>query len=218
MRCATCDAPLDRPGQAHHCRADRAVPAPAAETFALASRRVVRFGVVYALLVALTSGLGLAGYTAIRSGAADPAELSTQATVLIAGMVAGLVGLVCVIVLLISTAVWIVSAHRLTAAGPGVAGYGGLVVCFLLIALAYLLPGRVPTLGGAVATEAGLRIGGIVLLIAGVFQVRARVRRVTGQANLAARPKLITGDDWDASKWDPEVQRDIDRRRKAADR
>jgi hypothetical protein len=34
------------------------------------------------------------------------------------------------------------------------------VLCFLLIALAYALPSRLPTLSGAVATEAGLRIGG----------------------------------------------------------
>lgn len=214
-QCEICGTPLDHPGQAHKCRADRAVPDGAAETFSLASRRVVRFGAIYAVLVAAIEALGFAGYTAVRSGAADPAAVSTQASVLIGGAITGLVGLVCVIVLLISTVVWIVSVHRLSAGGPGVAGYGALVLCLLLIALGYVVPPRVPTLGGAVATEAAMRIGGVVVLIAGVLAVRSRIRRQTGQAALAGRPELLTSDDWDASKWDPEVQRDIERRRGA---
>jgi hypothetical protein len=92
MRCEICDSPLDRPGQAHSCRTDRTVPDAAAETFALAGRRVVRFGVVYAVVVALVSGLGLAGYAAVRSGIADPTAVGTQASVLLVGMISGLVG------------------------------------------------------------------------------------------------------------------------------
>ncbi|HET9516465.1 MAG TPA: hypothetical protein VFO77_01935 [Actinoplanes sp.] len=187
----------------------------AADTFALASRRVVRFGAVYSVVVALAGGLGLAGYTAVRSGAADPRDLSTQASFLIVGTIIGLVGLVCVIGLLISTVVWMVSAHRLTAAGPGLAGYGGVALCFVLIALAYVLPSRMPTVSGAVATDMALRIGGVILLIAGVLRVRARVRRETGDTALGGRPPLITSGDWDASTWDPEVLRDTDRRRGA---
>ena len=188
---------------------------PSAETFSLASRRVVRFGVLYAVVVAIVGALSLGGYAAIRSGAADPADLSTQASVLIVGMIAGLVGLVCVIGLLISAVVWVVSVHRLTAAGPGLTGYGGLVGGVLLIALAYVLPSRVPTVSAAVAVDVALRVGAVVLLVAGVLLVRARIRRETGQATLAGKPTLITSDDWDASTWDPEVMRDIDRRRRA---
>ncbi|WP_089008611.1 hypothetical protein [Micromonospora viridifaciens] len=176
---------------------------------------MVRFGVVYAVVVAIVSVLGLAGYAAVRSGAAEPTDLSTQASVLIVGPIAGLVGLGCVIGLLVSTVVWIVSAHRLTAAGPGFAGYGGLVLCFLLIALAYVLPIRVPTVSGAVAVEAALRIGSVVLLITGTLLASARIRRQTGQVTPAGRRTLITSDDWGASKWDPEVLRDIERRRGA---
>jgi hypothetical protein len=93
----------------------------AAGTFALAGRRVVRFGAVYAAVAALTGVLGLAGLA--------------------------------------------------------------------------------------------LRVGGILVLIAGVVAARARIGRATGHPGLAARPQLITSDDWDASKWDPEVLRDIERRR-----
>jgi hypothetical protein len=216
MRCEICGSPLDRAGQAHNCGSDRAVPDEPAGTFALAGRRVVRFGVVYAVVVAMTGAFGFAGYTAVRSGAADPTDVSTQASVLIVGAIAGLVGLVCVAGLLISTVVWIVGAHRMIAAGPGVAGYGCLVLCLLLIGLSYVVPRRVPTLGGAVATEAAMRVGGVVVLIVGVLVVRARIRRRTGQADLGRAPRLITSDDWDASKWDPEVQRDIERRRRGS--
>ncbi len=207
VRCEICGAPLGDAGQAHPCRSE------AAGTFALAGRRVVRFGVVYAVVVALAAALGFAGYTAIRNGLADPSDVSTQASVLLVGAIAGLVGLVCVLGLLISAVVWVVGAHRLTAGGPGVAGYGSLVLCLLLIGSAYVLPRRVPTLGGAVATEAAMRVAGVAILIAGVLVVRARIRRRTGQAGLGRRPALLTSDDWDASKWDPEVMRDIERRR-----
>jgi hypothetical protein len=213
MRCEKCGAPLDRAGEGHFCRPGREAPSELAETFALAGRRVVRFSVGYALIVVVASLLGLAGYTAIRSGAADPAAVGTQASVLIGVAVAGLVSLVCVLGLLISTVVWLVSAHRLLDGGPGLAGYGGVAACVVLIGLAYALPIRMATVGAAGAAEAALRIGGVVLLIAGVLGVRARARRETG-LSLPGRPAMLTSDDWDASAWDPQVHRDIERRRK----
>ena len=47
--------------------------------------------------------------------------------------------------------------------------------------------------------------------------MRGRVRQVTGLAAPGNQPALLTGerDDWDASAWDPEIQRDIERRRRA---
>jgi len=214
MRCEKCGAPLDRAGEGHFCRPGREAPDELAATFALAGRRVVRFGVGYALVVVIASLLGLAGYTVIRSGAADPSALGTQASVLIGVAVVGLVSLACVLGLLISTVVWLVSAHRLLDGGPGFAGYGGLAACAALIALAYVLPIRMATVGAAGAAEAALRIGGVVLLIAGVLGVRARARRETGLSLPGGRPAMVTSDDWDASTWDPEVHRDIERRRK----
>jgi hypothetical protein len=213
MECEICGVPLERAGQAHTCRTGRAAPSPAAETFLLAARRVIRFGVVYAAVVVITGLLAIAGYSAVRSGAADPAAVGTRASVLIVGLVAGSVVLICVLGLLISTVVWIVSAHRLRSAGPGPVGYGALAGCLVLIVLAYVLSGRVSTVDGSVATEAGLRIGAVLLLVAGVLRVRAQVRRVAGLPVPIGRRTLLTSDDWDASTWDPEVLHDIDRRR-----
>lgn len=185
-----------------------------AETFAVAGRRVVRFGVVYAFVVVAVSALGLAGYAAIRSGAADPNSVGTQASVAIGSLVTGLVGLVCVIGLAISTIVWIVSAHRLRPAGPGVAGYVALTACLLLVGLAYVLPARLLSLNGSVLAEAAMRIAGIAALIAGVVLVRSGVRADTGLELPAPRRTMqVSSDDWNASKWDPEVLGEIERRR-----
>jgi hypothetical protein len=228
MRCDLCGTPLDRAGQGHYCRTGGpglspaaesfALDTPAAQVFALSSRRVIRFGSVYAFLVAAGTALGLAGYSAIRSGAADPAAFGTQATVAVAGLIAGLIGLACLIGLLVSTVIWIISAHRLAAGGPGPAGYGGVAAFAVLSGLSYALPAAVPSLIPAVLAEATLRIGGLLALIAGVVATRRRVRVATGLPTLAARPQtLIKADDWDASKWDPDVHRDIERRRRAVD-
>lgn len=184
------------------------------ETFAVAGRRVIRFGVVYALVVVAVSALGLAGYAAISSGAADPTALGTQASVALGSVVTGLVGLVCVIGLIISTIVWVVSAHRLRPVGPGVAGYVTMTVCLLLVGLAYAVPGRVSTLTGAVLTEALMRIAGIAVLIVGVVLVRSQVRDETGLEVAAPRRTMrVSSDDWNAGKWDPEVLGEIERRR-----
>ena len=206
MRCESCGTPLERSGRAHSCRA-----APAG-TFALATRRVVRFAGAYAVVVAVTAVLGLVGYAAVRSSEVDA---GLRASVLLTGLVAGVVGLACVLGLLICSVVWVVSAHRLTPAGPGPVGYGALAVAVLLLALAYVLPASAATVDGAVATEAALRIGGVAVLSAGVLAVRARISRVTGHVVPDGPQSLITREDWDASAWDPEVLRDIERERRA---
>jgi hypothetical protein len=214
MQCEVCGVALESAGQPHECAGKRRPPGLAEETFALASRRVVRFGAVYAVVVGAVSALGLAGYAAISSGAADPTSVGTQASVLIGTAVTGFVGLVCVIGLMVSTIVWLVSAHRLRPSGPGVVGYLAMAFCLVLVALAYVVPARVASLGGAVTTEAAMRIAGIAVLIAGVMVVRAQVRKETGQAIPSGRRSMqVTTDDWDASSWDPTVLGEIDRRR-----
>ena len=206
MRCELCGTPLDGPGRAHSC------PAVPARTFALATRRVVSFAVAYAVVVVVTAVLGLVGYAAVRGSQVDA---GVQASVLLTGLVAGVVGLACVLGLLICSVVWVVSAHRLTPAGPGFAGYGALAVAVVLLALAYVLPALAATVDGAVATEAALRIGGVAVLAAGVLVARARIGRVIGQVVPEGPQSLLTREDWDASAWDPEVLRDIERERRA---
>ncbi|MFI6074602.1 hypothetical protein ACIA5C_23885 [Actinoplanes sp. NPDC051343] len=194
-------------------------PGAAEETFAVASRRVIRFGAVYAFVVVAVAALGLAGYAAIRSGAADPTSVGTQASVLLGTTITGLIGLVCILGLVVSTIVWIVGVHRLRPDGPGVVGYLAMALCLLMVGLAYVLPARVSSLNGAVLLEAALRIGGIAVLIAGVVVVRSALRRETG-LEIPARPRTmqVSSDDWNASKWDPEVLDDIERRRGGQDR
>jgi hypothetical protein len=58
-----------------------------------------------------------------------------------------------------------------------------------------------------------MRNAGVAIQIAGVLVVRARIRRETGHADQGRPPTMLTSDDWDASTWDPEVMRDIERRR-----
>ena len=187
----------------------------ASETFALAGRRVIRFAVTYAVVVAVVAVLGLVGYTAISSGAADPTAVGTQVSVLLGATLAGLLTLACVIGVLVCTVVWVISAHLVAPGGPGPAGYGALALCAGATVLAYVLPDRMTTPAASVATEAALRIGGVAVLVAGVLVVRRRISRLTGERLPAGRPALVTSEDWDASKWDPEVLRDIDRRRGA---
>ncbi len=176
------------------------------ETFALATRRVIRFSVGYLVVSALTTVLVLAGVAALRSGAADPLSLGTRATFAISDLILGSAMLVCVIGLLISTIVWVVSAHKATPAGPGASGYGGLLLALLLIVLSHLLTAPALVLGA-------LQLGAWAALITGVVTTRSRIRRRTGRPDLGGRRlPTVTSDDWDASRWDPEVQLDIERR------
>lgn len=181
------------------------------ETFALATRRAIRFSVAYLLVSLIATVLTMAGVLALRSGATNPLSPGTYAGFLLGGMAVGLATLICVLGLLVSVVVWIISAHRVTPAGPGAAGYGGLFLTVLLMALSYVLD-----LPAGVVTA--LQIGAWIALVTGVFLTRARIRRLTGRPDLAGRRRpIVTSDDWDASKWDPDVVRDIERRGRPGD-
>ncbi|GAA1597451.1 hypothetical protein [Actinoplanes couchii] len=173
----------------------------ALETYAQATRRVIRFSIGYLLAVLLTAGLTLAGAMMLRAGTVDPLSPGTRAGFVLGGMVAGLLVTISVIGLVVSTIVWIISAHRVTPAGPGAAGYTGL---FVAVASAT---------AGFVVNLAALQLVAWVALIAGVVLTRSRIRRLTGLADLGGRVRpTVTSDDWDASKWDPDVVKDIERR------
>lgn len=183
-----------------------------AETFSLASRRLIRYSEAYAVLVVIVNGLGLFGLTEFTSGAGNPTLMSSQTTLAVIGTVAGFASLVCAFGLLISTVVWIISAHKERPSGPSFAGYGALVVCIALIAFAYVFPEDVSTGTAAAATELTMRVVGAVVLILGVRSVRSGISRRTGQP-MRPSTSMVTTEDWDASQWDPEVLRDIERRR-----
>jgi hypothetical protein len=169
------------------------------ETFGLATRRVIRFSIAFLVVLLLSVGLVLGGVTAVQN-AADPTDLLSSAPLLLTVVILGFV-----------TFVSIVSAHKVSPTGPGMAGYGGLFVALLLIGLSYLL-------ALTLLLQAGFRIGACAALVAGVVVTRARIRRETGRADLGGRPStILQSDDWDASKWDPEVHRDIERRGRPTD-
>ncbi|BCJ40242.1 hypothetical protein GCM10010168_31000 [Actinoplanes ianthinogenes] len=181
------------------------------ETFSLATRRVIRFSVAYLVVSVLTTVLILAGVAALRSGVADPLSLGTRASFAIIDLVLGSALVICVVGLLVSTIVWAVSAHRAVPGGPGAAGYGGLLAAAVLIALSHLLTAPALVL-------AALQLGAWAALLTGVLTTRARARRHTGRPDLGGRRKpVVTSDDWDASRWDPEVHLDIERRRRPTD-
>jgi hypothetical protein len=187
------------------------------ETFAQAGQRVIRFAVIFAIVVLAMTGLAVAGLTAIRGGAVDPSAVGTQAGFALTTMVLGFIGWIGILGLLVSTIVWIVSAHRLRPGGPGAIGYGALVGFAVLIGLSYVLPSRMPTLALAGAMELVMRLGGLAVLIGGVVIVRTRLQASTGRKIPAGRQPIVTSDDWDASQWDPEVLRDIEQRRTIED-
>jgi hypothetical protein len=187
------------------------------ETFAQASRRVIRFAVTFAVVVLAVVGLSVARLTMARSDSTDPSSVGTQASFALSTMVIGFVGWVGILGLVVSTTVWIISAHRLTPRGPGAIGYGAMVGFAVLFGLSYVLPSRIPTLALAGAAELMMRLGGLAVLIGGVMLVRTRLQASTGRQIPAGRQTIVTSDDWDASQWDPEIQRDIEQRRTVED-
>ncbi|WP_433791240.1 hypothetical protein [Actinoplanes sp. CA-252034] len=175
------------------------------ETFSLATRRMIRFSIAFLVVLLLLAGIVAGSVTAVRN-AADPSALLSSAPLLLTVTIAGFVTFVSMVGLLASAVVWIVSAHKVSPTGPGAVGYGGLFVALLSISLSYILP-------LTLLLQAGLRIGACAALLAGVVATRARIRRETGRPDLGGRRRsILQSDDWDASKWDPEVHRDIERR------
>jgi hypothetical protein len=208
MRCENCGTEVGATD--HRCPYGRQVSVGSVETFAEADRRVIRFSVIFAVVILAVVGLSYARLTAIRD---DSPSVETQAGFALSTMVLGFIGWVGILGLLVSTIVWIISAHRLTPRGPGAIGYGALAGATALFTLSYVLPSQIPALALASVTALAMRIGSLVVLIGGVMLVRTRLQASTGREIPAGRQTILTREDWDASQWDPEVQRDIERRR-----
>ncbi|GLY01258.1 hypothetical protein [Actinoplanes sp. NBRC 101535] len=203
------------------------------DTFHLAGRRVITFGTTFIVLGVLASVLGYAAMVALR----EPQSPTGPNIPAIAAAVAAFLGLAvlfCVVGLFISVIVWLVNAHRLRAAGPGLAGYAILVAGVALMVTSYLVPDRLTPLEAAMAAEMVLRFGGIGALIGAVTLSRSAVlSAATSTAHPAAgasaphpaaeasaphpvagasAPLPVAAEDWGGG-WDPDVQAEIDRRR-----
>ncbi|MCM4078452.1 hypothetical protein [Paractinoplanes hotanensis] len=139
--------------------------------------------------------------------------------------------------LFVSVLVWTNLTKRI------VESYGGLVTVvrnwamtsgWLILVLSYVLPAKTPT-----AFHLGRAAGGL-LLIAGLLISRVKLQRWLAEPTVRADPApAVRADsgvsapglgqrpllppvetqprDWDAAAWDPEIQADIERRRRRTD-
>ncbi|BCY07914.1 hypothetical protein [Actinoplanes sp. L3-i22] len=186
-------------------------PAPPSPDWELAGRRVIRFAVAYA--VAAAAVVPLFNWATARpyEGIAIPALLILGNIVTLALTLGSLLGLlVCVVV-------WLVQTSRLEFGAPagGHLGYWGIVGFGLLLVVSYLQPPALD-LNTRLLMGAGERVLGVTLLIIGVAHTRRWIGRRAGdwapddaEVHLSSRP---TADDW-KTDWDPDVARDIERRR-----
>ncbi|WP_436519873.1 hypothetical protein [Actinoplanes sp. HUAS TT8] len=190
--------------------ADNHPPPPSAD-WELAGRRTVRFGVAYAVAAAAVVPLFTWATRNPGGGLALPLVLLLGNIVITALLLVGILGL------LVSMVVWLVQTAKLQYGAPagGHLGYWGIVAFTLLFVAAYLQP---PALGtaGALLISSGERLLGVTLLIAGVTHTRRWIGRRTethvpaeSAVLLSSRP---TAEDW-SSEWDPDVDREIERRR-----
>jgi hypothetical protein len=183
----------------------------------VATRRVVGFSVAFAVV-------GLAAAVFADTLATTSRPLQTPAVVA-AGLVIGLLWLGVVLGIAITVPFWIWTAVKQTrehgAPAYGHLGFWASGAFFVLFAAAYVVP-------GGVYASAAVRVLAAALLVAGVLHTRRWLRRrsdpdrpyaadryslVTGgdtASPLAAQP---TADDWNASQWDPDVLKEIERRR-----
>ncbi|WP_433206286.1 hypothetical protein ACQP00_39280 [Dactylosporangium sp. CS-047395] len=181
-----------------------------------ACRRVIAFTVAYAVLIALVTVLVLA-YGDL------PRELQAKAVWLFM-LILGYVALGISVGLLISLAFYIYAAVRQTrehgAPAYGHLGFWGAGAFVALWVAGLVIP--------SLLAVSVLRLVGCALLIAGVVHTRAWIRAkvAPGRPYAADRYDLVTGgetsspiaaqptaDDWNASQWDPDVLKDIERRR-----
>jgi hypothetical protein len=188
----------------------------------VATRRVVGFAVAYAVVV-------LAAAVFAGTLADVPRTLQARAVV-VAGVVIGLVALGVLLGIVISVAFWIWAAVQQTrehgSPAYGHLGFWGAGAFLVLFALGYVGP-------GAIYLVAAERVLGSALLIAGVLHTRAWLRRrsdpdrpyaldryslVTGGDPVSPTAAQPSADDWNASLWDPDVLKDIERRRRHQDR
>lgn len=206
MVCEFCGAELERPGQGHSCVSQRPVPPELPAQWVKARRRVVFYALAYVILVV---ALNLIAVT--TTGASDATQLGRTLLLLLVS----LIGLACVFGTIVSIVFWVWGAHRLTPYGPGPFGYAGLAGFVLLVVLSYLVPAG----DSRIILSGVLRLAAPIILIIGVLASRGWVaRRVSTahrQAMDAATSRRMTpsDEDWDSSRWDPGLEREIERRR-----
>ncbi|MEU8114502.1 hypothetical protein [Micromonospora sp. NPDC048947] len=224
MNCSNCGSQLDHPGQGHTCLGGVAPPPQPPAHWQAAQWALLA-------LAALFAGLSL-----VR--AAITADLLTPPSggVISALSIAGPLALFAAFFTWSNVTKRVIDAQSIAAATVRhwAVGTGA-----LLLFLSYLLPMKTPT-----AFHVVRAIAAILLAIGALITHRRAMRRLTDPATPAdqndaagpsiaplrmdeARPGQVESqparlaldietqpEDWNASLWDPEVQRDIERRRR----
>jgi hypothetical protein len=188
-----------------------APPSPSPD-WELAGRRTIRFAVAYA--VAAVAVVPLFAWATRK----PVDEVTVAAATVIANLVISALLLGGLLGLLVCAVVWLVQTARLAYYGSpptGYLGYWGSAAFGVLFVAAYVPPPGL-RLADALLLAAGERLLGVILLIAGVVHTRRWIRRRAG-APVPARAggfpsSRPTAEDW-STGWDPEVERDIERRR-----
>ncbi|GAA2893671.1 hypothetical protein Acy02nite_27730 [Actinoplanes cyaneus] len=187
------------------------MPALPSPDWELAGRRTIRFAVAYAVAAAAVVPL----FAWATRKPVD--EVTVAAATVIANLVISALLLGGLLGLLVCAVVWLVQTARLAYGSPptGHLGYWGCAAFGVLFVAAYVPPPGL-RLADALLLAAGERLLGVILLIAGVVHTRRWIRRRAGTPVPAraggfpsSRP---TAEDW-STGWDPEVERDIERRR-----
>jgi hypothetical protein len=208
VRCGICDTEIEYAGQAHTCGSRRTPEVPAAE-WASVTRRVVSFAVFFA--VAAVAAAFLAHSLADLQAVTDDSDPAAQASLALGSILIRLLAIGSILGLLIAWLFWWGSARRMSEASGAPAygnlGFWGSLTFGVLLVASYIVPGQLDTMTQALSVQAVMRVVGVAALIAGVLHTRA----MFAAENEPIKP---TSDDWDASSWDPAVQREIERRRR----
>ncbi|WP_433365462.1 hypothetical protein ACQPZX_35875 [Actinoplanes sp. CA-142083] len=191
--------------------------------WAAATRRLISGAVAYGI-VAVVGAVVSTALLAIPDG--EPAKSFWAVLGGLLGWVA--LGTLAVVVLL--SIAWLRATGRMSRAyGAPANGHLGIwaVVTFLVLLVVSFVLGIMVIVSAelAVWAQAVVRVVAVVLLVAGLRHTRAWFRGrvnpggavgadlVSGGDPFAPKGPTPTSDDWDASSWDPDIQRDIDRRR-----
>jgi hypothetical protein len=217
MTCASCGAELEWPGQGHTCRCAAPVPAH--------PHTSVRFAAWATIVLAV-----LVGATSLATALA----LLDQPGRVAAARIAWLAGIGLFVALVVTLSAFLRGARRvleergLSALRLRHWAFSAWSILFLLSVAVQVMSPSYDEPGRIIA--AGLLAAAVPFLVVAVLATRAKVvRALSGPAfhgePPAPAPPEIPGPllpvtpqpgDWDATRWDPEVQADIERRRRRA--
>jgi hypothetical protein len=203
VRCPTCGTELGDEARPHACQRP--------SEWVSATRRLVAFAAFFAA-AAIASAVLAHSLSALTEAGAEGDPAATAGLTL-GAILSGLLAVGSILGLIVAFVFWWREAYHLGlehgAPKYGHLGYWGGGFLLAAFAASFIVPGRLDSTGQGLLLQAGLRVAGVLALIAGVLHTNVWARALTDGEN----PMALTAEDWDASAWDPAVQREIERRR-----